>query len=196
MRSPTLPLPLHRVHRVVRAALPSAAIALGALFFGGCAFGADDPGDVALRFWEAARDRDRETVLALSTNSDDINLDFEDEGSSIESVEIWDVEIDGDEAEVETRIEAVNEDRTLDIEFETVLVKRDGEWLVDLGETAGNMVGAMLGASMEQLGEAIGEGIGEAMEGMAEGLAEGMEEMGKSMQKAAEEMREKKGNDN
>ena len=135
-------------------------------------------------------------MLALSTNSDDINLDFEDEGSSIESVEIWDVEIDGDEAEVETRIEAVNEDRTLDIEFETVLVKRDGEWLVDLGETAGNMVGAMLGASMEQLGEAIGEGIGEAMEGMAEGLAEGMEEMGKSMQKAAEEMREKKGNDN
>lgn len=168
-------------------------VLLGLVVVGSAAcFMTAGPEDVAFDFWDAAREGDRERVESLALDPRDSRLDFEDEDSRIESFEIGEAEIDGDVARVDTRLTGSNGDVELDLEFETVLVRREGEWWVDLDETGERLVVAVIGASMEGLGEAIGEGMKAAMEG----LAEGMEELGEAMEKAGAEMRERSNGSN
>lgn len=162
-----------------------ALLGLVAVAGAGC-FMASGPEDVAYDFWDAAREGDRARVEELALDPRDARLDFEDGDARIESFEIGEAEVDGDVARVETRVTGANEEAELDLEFETVLVRRDGEWLVDLDETSRELVIAVVGASMEGLGEAISEG----MKGAMEGLAEGMEAFGRALQEAGEEVRE------
>ena len=154
----------------------------------------DGPAEVTRDFWNAARDGDQEMVEALSVNHiDGMDLDADD-ASEIRSISIGATEIDGDEARVETLLEGTADDRDLEIEFKTILVRRDGEWLVEMEETTGRLAGAVIGALASELGEAIGDGLAEAMEGFGEELAEGMQELGEALQEAADEMKEKRGN--
>ncbi|MDH3732588.1 MAG: hypothetical protein OEU54_03600 [Gemmatimonadota bacterium] len=153
----------------------------------------DSPSEVTRDFWNAARDGNQEMVEALSVNHfDDMDLDSDD--TEIRSISIGSAEIDGDEAEVETLLEGLAEDRELEIEFKTALVKRDGDWFVEMEETTGRLVGAVLGEMASELGEAISEGLAEAMEGFGEELAEGMEELSEALQEAAEDMKEDRDN--
>jgi len=154
----------------------------------GCWFllGDDGPAEVTRDFWNAARDGNTEMVQALSVNRpDDMDLDFDSDDTHIRSVSVGETEIDGDEAEVETVIEGNADDRDVTLEFRTALVKRDGEWYVEMGETTGRLVGAMMKEFAGELGEAISEGLGEAMQGLSEGL----DEAGQALKEAAEEMR-------
>lgn len=165
-------------------------VLLGLVIVGSSAcFMTSGPEDVAYDFWDAARDGDRERIEALVLDPRDVRLDFEDEDARIESFEIGDAEIDDDVARVETWVTGSADDVVMDLEFETVLVRRDGEWWVDVEETGRRLVVAVVGASVEGLGEAIGEG----MKGAMEGLAEGMEEFGRALQEAGEEMRQGSG---
>lgn len=156
------------------------------------ACGGAAPETVAERFWEAARDRDVAAVEALSIPAEGVSLDFDDEGTELGAIELGDAEVEGGRAEVATSLEVTSDERDMDLAFSTVLLRRDGEWLVDLGETGDQLVGAVLGTTMQELGEAPGEGMREAMEGMAEdmaeGMAEGMKAMGEAFESAAEEM--------
>jgi hypothetical protein len=147
------------------------------------------PAEVTRDFWDAARDGNQEMVEALSVNRrGDFDFDFDDEDSEIRSISIGETEIDGDEAEVETVIEGVAEDRDITLEFRTALVREDGDWFVEMDETTGRLVGAVVQAMAGELGEAITRGLGEAMQGVSEGL----EEAGRALQEAAEEMREER----
>jgi hypothetical protein len=145
------------------------------------------PESVAERFWQAVEQRDQETVLALSIEAEGMSMNFDDDNTVMEGLQIGETVIDGDQASVETRMTAVTEERTLDLEFETALVKRDGQWLVDLEETGSRMMKSVLGVSMQELGEAMAEGMKDAMEGVAEGMAEGMKELGEAMGDAAKD---------
>lgn len=147
------------------------------------------PGQVAREFWEAVRDGDHDTVEALSLDSRDARLDLEDTDARIESIEIGDARVDGDEAEVETRLSGTDGDVTLDVEFETLLVRRGGEWYVDLDRTGSRLVAAIVGASMEHLGRAIGEGLQAALDGLADGL----DEVGRALGETGEDVREESG---
>lgn len=159
---------------------------------GSACFMASGPEDVTLAFWEAARDGDRDAVEALALDPRDVRYDFEDAGSRIESIEVGDGEVDGDVARVETWIAGTGEDVELELDFETVLVRRDGDWLVDVEATGRHLASAVVRASMEQVGRAIGEGV----KGLLEGLGEGLEEGGKALQEAGEDMREKSSGSN
>jgi len=159
---------------------------------GAACFMASGPKDVAYEFWDAVSEGDRERIETLALDPRDVRLDFEDEESRIESFEIGEADVEGDVARVDTYLTGSNDDDVMELEFETVLVRRDGEWLVDLEETSRRLVVAVIGASMEGLGEAIGEG----MKGAMEGLADGMEELGRALQEASEEMREGSGGSN
>lgn len=167
-----------------------ALTALVTLSSTGCWFLFDDgPSEVTRDFWNAARDGDQEMLEALSVNRrGDFNFDLDDGDNEIRSISIGDADVDGDEAEVETTIEGLADEREITLEFRTALVKHDGEWLVEMDETTGRLVGAVVEAMAGELGEAITRGLGQAMQGVSEGL----EEAGRALQEAAEEMREER----
>jgi uncharacterized protein YukE len=155
----------------------------------GCGFIWDDgPAEVTRDFWNAARDGNSEMVDALSVNDHGADFDLQDADSEIRSISIGDTEIDGDEAEVLTVIEGSNDDVEMTIEFKTALVKRDGDWYVELEETGGRLIGAFVGEMVSHFGEEFGA----AMSEMADELAEGMDELGEALQEAAEDMRERR----
>lgn len=153
---------------------------------GACSSG-EAPESAAERFWQAVQERDRETVLALSIEAESMSMNFDDEKTAMEDLELGETVVEGDQAFVETRMKAVSEEMTLDLEFETAMAKRDGQWLVDLDETGSRMMKSVLGVSMQELGEAMAEGMKDAMEGLAEGMAEGMQEFGETMGDAMEQ---------
>ncbi|MDX1578937.1 MAG: hypothetical protein R3266_10645, partial [Gemmatimonadota bacterium] len=97
--------------------------------------GGEGPESVAQRFWEAAQARDVETVEALSIPSENASFDFEDEDTAVGSIEVGNAEIEGDRAEVPTRLEMVGQEMELEVDFATVVARHEGEWLVDLDET-------------------------------------------------------------
>lgn len=154
--------------------------------------GGEGPASVAERFWTAARDRDEATLRATSIESESASLKL-DGDAGVGEVQVGAAEVEGDEATVETQLTAETGERSIDLSFETVLVKRDGEWLVDLDETSSRMMKSLLGASMEELGEAMAEGMKEAMQGMAEGMTEAMQGMAEGMAEAMESVEEGSG---
>ena len=179
-----------RLNKSVGAA---ALVALITLSSSGCWFLWDDdgPARVTRDFWNAARDGNQEMVEALSVNHvGDFDVDADD--AEITSISIGDTDIDGDEAEVVTVLEGLADDRDVTLEFRTALVKQDGEWLVEMGETTGRLLGAVMAAVGAELGEALGEGLGEAMEEMSDELADGLEEAADAMREAARELREER----
>lgn len=174
-----------------------AVLALVGLATSGCWFLPsfdDSPAEVTRDFWHAARDGNQEMVEALSVNRFDTDFDVRDSDAEIRSISIGDAEIHGDEADVETVLEGTNDDMDLTIEFETALVKRDGEWYVEMEETTGRLIGAMMGEFASYMGEAIGEAMEGMAEGIAEGLAEGMAELGEALQEAADDLKERRDN--
>jgi hypothetical protein len=180
--------------RLNRSVGVAALLAFVTLSSSGCWFLWDDdgPAQVTRDFWNAARDGNQEMVEALSVNHlGDFDV-ANDGGDEIRSISIGDTEIEGDEAEVVTVLEGMTDDRDVTLEFRTALVKEDGEWLVEMGETTGRLVGAVMATVGAELGEAFSEGLDEAMEGMSDEIAEAMEEAAKAMREAAEEMREER----
>ena len=142
---------------------------------------------MAERFWTAAQEGDEETVRATSVETWADHRFDADGDTDIGDFSFGETEIEGDGARVETTIEHIGHDSTFEVSFETVLVKRDGEWLVDLGATTGQLVGSILGSTAAELASALADGLGEAMEQLGEGLADGMREMGEAIEQAFEE---------
>ena len=165
------------------------AVVLVGLLAAGC--GGEEPVGVAERFWTAAQARDMETVEALSVESESTQLNFENTDNVIDSFQLGESFEEDSETLVPTTLNSSSGENALEFDFETVMVKHEGEWKVDLDATSDRMIKAVLGASMEEIGQAIGEGMKEAMEGVAEGMAEGMREMGEAMGDAMEEALEK-----
>lgn len=165
------------------------ALLLLAIGFTLAACGGEGPQDTAARFWEAAQNRDVAAVEALSIPSESSRFNFDDSDTEIDDLTIGELSVDGGRAEVETSLVLLGDDMNLEVEFSTVLVRQDGEWLVDMDETTDEIMKTIMGASVREIGEALGEGMKDAMEGMAEGFAEGMENMAKAFEDAAENIR-------
>ncbi len=158
----------------LRTHLLRAAVIVLAIFAAGCS--SDRPGAVADRFWAAARAGDLETVRALSIESEIATLELEEGEGAIDSYELGEVAVDGERALVETRIRSRG-DHDIEVDFETVLVRVDGEWKVHLDETGERMIGALLGGSLH-----------DAVEGMMEGVSEGIRGLGEALERAADEL--------
>ncbi|MGH7540574.1 MAG: hypothetical protein ACRELC_06220, partial [Gemmatimonadota bacterium] len=95
------------------------------------------------RFWTAAREGDVETVRALSFETESASLDVEPGRSAIREYTLGTTRVDGEEAFVETTVRGTDETPVV-VTFETVLVKRDGDWKVDLERTGERMMKAAL----------------------------------------------------
>ncbi len=148
--------------------------------------GGNGPAVVAEAFWEASRTGDYE--LAQSYVAEGGNASISEEAAQNQQIReftLGESHVEGDSAAVETSLSGDFGENPVDVEFNTVMVRQEGEWKVDLDGTANEMMKAILGVSMNDFAEQMGEAMGEAMKGMAEGMAEGMKE---GMKAAADSM--------
>jgi tetratricopeptide (TPR) repeat protein len=152
----------------------------GALLVG-CGGAADDARDVAQSFWEASRDGDVERARSYVSESSAAKINEQDDESGVGEVAIGEARIEEGVALVETTISGMDEDMPMGVEFETVLVREEGAWKVDLDRTTGNMMKSMLGVSLNAVAEEMGKALGEAMGQMVEGMQEGFESMADSL---------------
>jgi len=103
-------------------------------------------------------------------------------GSPFGDYSLGEVELHRERALVPTTITDMSGLAPGELEFKTVLVKRNHVWWVDLDNTMGDMMRVMLGITLEQLGEAMGEAVGTAMGKAMEGMADAMNEAMKQAQ--------------
>ena len=147
-------------------------VAVVSLFWlAACGIGTEGPEGVARDFWDAARSGDRARMEAVSvTGTVRINTD---EGLDYEDLTLDDPLVAGDSARVPTTMTLRGDTGArMPIRFDTRLVRRDGDWKVDVNATAGAMVGAALGTSVRGLAEDMGRALGGAMRGFLEGFRE------------------------
>ena len=89
--------------------------------------------------------------------------------------------VDGDRATVETTVAA----EEMELAFETVLIRQEGDWKVDLDATTDEMMKSLFGTTMgeftKKMGEAMGEALGESMKAVTKGMAEGLQAMGEAL---------------
>jgi len=135
---------------------------------------------VAQAFWDASAAGDTELARSYVSESSSFKPEASDEGDSSQgSMQLGDVEVDGDEATVATVVSGMNQDTPIEFEFATAMVREDGEWKVDMDKTTANLMQAAFGAMAEAMGNAF-KGLAE---GMAEGMKEGLSAMGDSLAK-------------
>lgn len=170
-------------------------LVLAVAFLAGCSkFGigskGTDPKAVAEKFWSAAKSGKPDDVKDLVTKASFTGMkDKKDQGPTKGEYTLGDVKVDGDKASIPTTMK----DQGFTMKMQTILVKEDGKWKVDLDQT---MMSALAGA-FESLGSAMGEGMKGMEQGMkglgegvnkaaqgAQGVGEGLKAMGEGMGKA------------
>jgi len=134
------------------------------------------PKAVADKFWDAAKDGNTGKMQKLVTKSSLANLQ-EQSGGGIKKgdIELGKAKLDGDKALIPT---AMDNDG-FKVNFETVAIKEDGKWKVDLNQTMMSMMGAAMAGAMKEMDTAL-EGIVE--EGMKD--APKIQDTGKDTAKA------------
>ncbi len=138
-----------------------------------------DPKAVAEKFWNAAKSGKADDVKDLVTKASFNGMkDKKDAGSAKGEYTLGDAKIDGEKATIPTTMK----DQGFTMKMQTVLVKEDGSWKVDVDQT---MMSALAGA-FESLGSAMGEG----MKGMGEGLGKAVGEGTKAIEESAKGMQE------
>jgi len=144
------------------------SIATCAVLFG-CGSGeADRAKQVAQAFWDATVAGDAELAQTFVSAGSMFQPNKSKGDSPPGDVKLGAVDVDGDDAAVETVVTKLDAESPMNMEFETILVREEGSWKIDMDKTTGSM--------MQGAFAAMAEAMGSAMQGMAEGMAEGMKE--------------------
>jgi hypothetical protein len=154
-------------------------ILAAALLATACGAG-DDPGAVAEAFWTASKAGDIE--LAKTYVAEGSKATMNNSGDSqLGDFSLGEVTVDGDRATVETDVAS----EEMELAFQTVLIRQEGDWKVDLDATTDEMMRSLFGTTMgdftKKMGEAMGEAVGESMKAMADGMAEGLQAVGEAL---------------
>lgn len=143
------------------------------LSFFGCD-GEKEQVENAKKFWVAMEAQDLETARQYATRETAHSLSInEDQQDQDIKIAFGDVSKKDGKTSVATTITTTNEGTEMTIPLQTVMVKEDGEWKVDVNQTMMSMLGGAMGAMMEGLTETMKDG----MEEMADQMKSTMEEM-------------------
>ena len=106
----------------------------------------DGPSSVAEAFWTASKDGD--AALATSYIVEGGRATIKEESSStIGEFTLGETAIEDDRATVETTVVSTGE-REMEVAFNTVLIRQNDGWKVDLDETTDEMMKSVLGTTM------------------------------------------------
>lgn len=143
--------------------------------------------DTTQGFWDASRDGDITMAQSYVAEGALASIEPRDDGKPpFDEYRLGDVEVSGNQATVETHVTGVNGSAAVEADFQTVLVKENGIWWIDLDRTTGGILESIMGETMAAMGEAMEEAMGEAMQEMVNGMQKSMEEMAASMEKGAQ----------
>ena len=172
------------------------AICMCVIFITGCSGSKSDPKSVAEAFWKAMKTGDIASVKKYMTGASAkaLNESTDKEKMGKEGkITLGDAKIEKDKATVPTTID----NEGVKMELQTILVKQDGKWKVDLDQTMMSMFGGAMGEMMKGLGGQMGEGLnqmgkeledmGKAIEEQAKKLAPPAKELDKSLDSAKNE---------
>jgi hypothetical protein len=152
-------------------------LGLAVLFSFGCS-NSDESVTVAKNFWKAMEDRDIETARSFATRESAGSLTINEENAD-QDVEIIFGEVTTEDGKtmVATTMKTVQDETEMEIPMQTVLVKEEGKWKVDVNLTMMSLFGGAMGAMMDSMKEGFEE-MGEAM---ADEMKAGFEEMSKEL---------------
>lgn len=136
------------------------------------------PKDVAEKFWDTMESGKIEDLKPYVTKASFETLQREESGKKEVKkggeFKLGEAKIEGDKATVSTTLK----DDETSLDLQTVIVREDGKWKVDLESTMMTMLGGAMGEMMKQ--------IGEGMEAATEKMDEAMQELSKVEEKAVE----------
>ncbi len=142
---------------------------------------ADGPGAVAQAFWAASKEGDIDRAKTYVAEGSKATMSNPEKGKSVREFSLGEVTVEGDRATVETTVAA----EEMELAFETVLIRQEGDWKIDLDATTDEMMKSLFGTTMGELtkkmGEAMGEALGESMKAVTKGMAEGLQAMGEAL---------------
>ena len=143
--------------------------------------------DTAEGFWDASQNGEVDVAQSYVAEGAMASLERREDGSApFEEYSLGKVEVDGNSATVETHIKGINGPAAVEAEFQTVLVRDNGIWWIDLDRTTGGILESIMGETMAAMGEAMEEAMGEAMQEMVDGMQKSMEEMASKMNKGGQ----------
>jgi hypothetical protein len=145
----------------------------------GCGSDKDESLAVAKDFWKAMKDRNIEEakMYATSASANALTINEEEKDQEVE-ISFGDIELEDGKSTIETNMRAINDGSEMTIPMQTVLVKEEGEWKVDVNLTMMSLFGGAMGAmmesmkeGMEELGKSMAEEMKASMDEMSQGLA-------------------------
>lgn len=149
----------------------------------------EDPLAVARGFWDAMNASDIQTAGLYITKESRDTLQMKDtDATANRKVTFGEVRTEGNKTSIETTIQPYPEATEPDIRMQTVLVKEDGQWAVDAGQTMASMPGGAMGAAIQGIGTTIKAGVGVGTEEGEKTPAAGIQEMPQTNDTQAEIM--------
>lgn len=139
-------------------------------FFGG---GASDPKGVADKFWAATKTGEIEKIKPYVTATSFSSELMKGNAQKTEGeYTLGAPQIESDKATIPTTLK----DKGFNIELQTICVKENGKWKVDVNQTMATMFGGAMGEMMKGLEKGLGE--------MGKALGEGLKEAGKTLEES------------
>ncbi len=140
----------HRSHFMKSHFQRFTALLLSTLILTGC-FGPESPQDVTREFWEAVITQNVDDTIEYSTLLDAKSYDSFNKKWDGYQLVIGKIVIDGNQAEVETKLSRIDNNSENHRKLNTYLVKQDGQWKVDYVHTAKSMDGDVFTQFLGQL---------------------------------------------
>ena len=152
---------------------------LVALFLG-CGGGEDASVKVAKSFWQAMEERDIDKARSFATEATaaTLTLNNDEENKEVDII-FGEAKIEDGQSHVPTTMKTTEKGQSITVPMETVLVKEEGEWRVDVNLTMMSLFGGAMGAMMDTMKDGMEE-MGKAM---AEGMKDSFEELEKQSKK-------------
>ena len=137
------------------------SLLLTTLLLSGC-FGPEAPQDVAREFWKAVITHEVDDVIEYSTLVDTKSYDsFNKKWEGYQAV-MGKIVIDGNQAEVETKLSRINDTGENHQKLSTYLVKQNDQWKVDYVRTAKSLNDDVFGnflGQLDQLGKKLSDSL-------------------------------------
>ena len=163
-----------------------------------CIHQADNPRDIASRYWQALKSGDTETARKLVSTGSQQDFDNYLAKPADEKTPIGEIKLGTEQTTVVTIIYPQGDSPDDYSAFDTTLVMEDGKWKIDAAQTVIpkpapskrelDELADQLSESMQDNIDSIEDAMNEGMKMLDEALREGSRDMGESMLKGMEEM--------
>lgn len=146
---------------------------------------AENTGDllaVARGFWDAMNARDIQAVMPYITKESRDTLQMKETDAIFNrKVTFGEVKTEDKKTSIETTMQPYPETPDSKVRMQTILVKEDEQWKVDVGQTMASMPGGAMAETIQGIDEAMEAGLGvgteEGEKALATGMQQGLQEL-------------------